>query len=172
MLSVITTAEILNYVSAALCGLTILGMRNLDENVAKFAVEFWSTFCVEEINIEKDNDQVESWYQMPPLWVDIMHAMFLQQQSSATACSTRAPTIANVCDTRHKVGLAPAQFWRSRIPSMVTVETFSGQQCQTLEHEIAAALQAPHRSRFKSSLGVMKVCRRFAGEPGAGKVRC
>ncbi|KAK8867543.1 Importin subunit beta-1 [Apiospora arundinis] len=149
MLSVITTAEILNYVSAALCGLTILGMRNLDENVAKFAVEFWSTFCVEEINIEKDNDQVESWYQMPPLWVDIMHAMFLQQQS-----------------------IAPAQFWRSRIPSMVTVETFSGQQCQTLEHEIAAALQAPHRSRFKSSLGVMKVCRRFAGEPGAGKVRC
>ncbi|KAK7996626.1 hypothetical protein PG989_004666 [Apiospora arundinis] len=141
MLSVITTAEILNYVSAALCGLTILSMRNLDENVAKFAVEFWSTFCVEEINIEKDNDQFESW-----------------------SVVRSAP--------RHIRLVAPAQFWWSRLPSMVTVETFSGQQCQTLHHEIAAALQAPHRSRFKSSPGVMKVCRRLAGEPGAGKVRC
>ncbi|KAK6853804.1 hypothetical protein PG995_010616 [Apiospora arundinis] len=147
MLSVITTAEILNYVSAALCGLTILSIRNLDENVAKFAVEFWSTFCVEEINIEKDNYHFESWYQMPPLSV-----------------VRSAP--------RHIRLVAPAQFWWSRLPSMVTVETFSEQQCQTLDHEIAAALQAPHRSHFKSSPGVMKVCRRFAGEPGAGKVRC
>ena len=42
----------------ALFGLTILGMKNEDEDVAKLAVEFWSTVCEEEINIEEDNAQV------------------------------------------------------------------------------------------------------------------
>jgi importin subunit beta-1 len=46
------------YMEKALFGLTILGMKNDDEDVAKLAVEFWSTVCEEEINIEEDNSQV------------------------------------------------------------------------------------------------------------------
>ena len=46
------------YMEKALFGLTILGMKHEDEDVAKLAVEFWSTVCEEEINIEEDNAQV------------------------------------------------------------------------------------------------------------------
>lgn len=40
------------YMEKALFGLTILGMKSEDEDVAKLAVEFWSTVCEEEISIE------------------------------------------------------------------------------------------------------------------------
>ncbi|KAL8366918.1 hypothetical protein RB599_011193 [Gaeumannomyces hyphopodioides] len=43
------------YMEKALFGLTILGMKNEDEDVAKLAVEFWSTVCEEEIAIEDEN---------------------------------------------------------------------------------------------------------------------
>ncbi|KAI1851897.1 hypothetical protein JX265_008297 [Neoarthrinium moseri] len=56
------------YMEKALFGLTILGMKNEDEDVAKLAVEFWSTVCEEEINIEEDNAQVESSDQMRPFY--------------------------------------------------------------------------------------------------------
>lgn len=46
------------YMEKALFGLTILGMKSEDEDVAKLAVEFWSTVCEEEIAIEDDNAQV------------------------------------------------------------------------------------------------------------------
>jgi len=46
------------YMEKALFGLTILGMKSTDEDVAKLAVEFWSTVCEEEIGIEDDNAQV------------------------------------------------------------------------------------------------------------------
>lgn len=46
------------YMEKALFGLTILGMKSGDEDVAKLAVEFWSTVCEEEIAIEDDNAQV------------------------------------------------------------------------------------------------------------------
>lgn len=46
------------YMEKALFGLTILGMKSQDEDVAKLAVEFWSTVCEEEIAIEDDNAQV------------------------------------------------------------------------------------------------------------------
>ncbi|KOS20717.1 Importin subunit beta-1 [Escovopsis weberi] len=52
------------YMEKALFGLTILGMKSEDEDVAKLAVEFWSTVCEEEISIEDDNSQVESSDQM------------------------------------------------------------------------------------------------------------
>ncbi|EFY89121.1 karyopherin Kap95 [Metarhizium acridum] len=52
------------YMEKALFGLTILGMKSDDEDVAKLAVEFWSTVCEEEINIEYDNAQVERSDQM------------------------------------------------------------------------------------------------------------
>ncbi|KAI0172749.1 ARM repeat-containing protein [Hypoxylon sp. FL1284] len=54
------------YMEKALFGLTILGMKNDDEDVAKLAVEFWSTVCEEEINIEDDNAQVDTADQMRP----------------------------------------------------------------------------------------------------------
>lgn len=56
------------YMEKALFGLTILGMKNEDEDVAKLAVEFWSTVCEEEIAIEDDNAQVDSSDQMRPFY--------------------------------------------------------------------------------------------------------
>lgn len=56
------------YMEKALFGLTILGMKNEDEDVAKLAVEFWSTVCEEEIAIEDENAQVESSDQMRPFY--------------------------------------------------------------------------------------------------------
>jgi importin subunit beta-1 len=49
------------YMEKALFGLTILGMKSTDEDVAKLAVEFWSTVCDEEIQIEDDNAQVRDY---------------------------------------------------------------------------------------------------------------
>ena len=46
------------YMEKALFGLTIMGMKSEEEDVAKLAVEFWSTVCEEELNIEDDNVQV------------------------------------------------------------------------------------------------------------------
>ncbi|EEH09716.1 importin subunit beta-1 [Histoplasma capsulatum G186AR] len=43
------------YMEKALFGLTILGMKNEEEDVAKLAIEFWCTVCEEEIAIEDDN---------------------------------------------------------------------------------------------------------------------
>jgi importin subunit beta-1 len=43
------------YMEKALFGLTIMGMKNEEEDVAKLAVEFWCTVCEEEISIEDDN---------------------------------------------------------------------------------------------------------------------
>ncbi|KAK7433172.1 karyopherin Kap95 [Neonectria magnoliae] len=56
------------YMEKALFGLTILGMKSSDEDVAKLAVEFWSSVCEEEISIEDDNAQVESSDQMRPFY--------------------------------------------------------------------------------------------------------
>ncbi|TKW48694.1 Importin subunit beta-1 [Colletotrichum tanaceti] len=56
------------YMEKALFGLTILGMKSSDEDVAKLAVEFWSTVCEEEIGIEDDNTQVESADHMRPFY--------------------------------------------------------------------------------------------------------
>jgi importin subunit beta-1 len=56
------------YMEKALFGLTILGMKSSDEDVAKLAVEFWSTVCEEEINIEDDNSQVDNADQMRPFY--------------------------------------------------------------------------------------------------------
>ena len=43
------------YMEKALYGLTIIGMKNEEEDVAKLAVEFWCTVCEEELGIEDDN---------------------------------------------------------------------------------------------------------------------
>lgn len=44
------------YMEKALFGLTVMGMKNEEEDVAKLAVEFWCTVCEEEIGIEDDNN--------------------------------------------------------------------------------------------------------------------
>jgi len=46
------------YMEKALYGLTIIGMKNDEEDVGKLAVEFWCTVCEEEIAIEDDNEMV------------------------------------------------------------------------------------------------------------------
>ena len=56
------------YMEKALFGLTILGMKSEDEDVAKLAVEFWSSVCEEEISIEDDNANVENSDQMRPFY--------------------------------------------------------------------------------------------------------
>lgn len=43
------------YMEKALFGLTIMGMKSQEEDVAKLAIEFWCTVCEEEIAIEDDN---------------------------------------------------------------------------------------------------------------------
>lgn len=43
------------YMEKALFGLTIMGMKHHEEDVAKLAVEFWCSVCEEEISIEDDN---------------------------------------------------------------------------------------------------------------------
>lgn len=48
------------YMEKALFGLTIQGMKNDEEDVAKLAVEFWCTVCEEEISIEDDNEQAQA----------------------------------------------------------------------------------------------------------------
>ena len=48
------------YMEKALFGLTILGMKNQEEDVAKLAIEFWCTVCEEELSIEDDNAMVSS----------------------------------------------------------------------------------------------------------------
>lgn len=48
------------YMEKALYGLTIMGMRSSEEDVAKLAVEFWCTVCEEEIAIEDDNGSVSA----------------------------------------------------------------------------------------------------------------
>lgn len=48
------------YMEKALFGLTIMGMKSEEEDVAKLAVEFWSTVCEEELNIEDDNVQAHT----------------------------------------------------------------------------------------------------------------
>ncbi|KAI7668034.1 ARM repeat-containing protein, partial [Hortaea werneckii] len=54
------------YMEKALFGLTIQGMKNDEEDVAKLAVEFWCTVCEEEISIEDDNAAAESQDTMRP----------------------------------------------------------------------------------------------------------
>jgi importin subunit beta-1 len=50
------------YMEKALFGLTIMGMKHDEEDVAKLAIEFWCTVCEEEITIEDDNAGVSKWF--------------------------------------------------------------------------------------------------------------
>ena len=43
------------YMEKALFGLTVVGMKHEEEEVAKLAIEFWCTVCEEEMTIEDDN---------------------------------------------------------------------------------------------------------------------
>ncbi|KAN0079574.1 Armadillo-type fold [Elaphomyces granulatus] len=58
------------YMEKALFGLTIMGMKNEEEDVAKLAIEFWCTVCEEEISIEEDNAaaQGENTTELPPFF--------------------------------------------------------------------------------------------------------
>lgn len=49
------------YMEKALFGLSIMGMKSEEEDVAKLAIEFWCTVCEEEIAIEDDNAEVSSF---------------------------------------------------------------------------------------------------------------
>ena len=46
------------YMEKALFGLSIMGIKSPEEDVAKLAIEFWCTVCEEEIAIEDDNAAV------------------------------------------------------------------------------------------------------------------
>lgn len=46
------------YMEKALFGLTIVGMKHAEDEVAKLAIEFWCTVCEEEIGIEEENQSV------------------------------------------------------------------------------------------------------------------
>lgn len=55
------------YMEKALFGLTAMGMKNEEEDVAKLAIEFWCTVCEEEIAIEDDNAAVS--LPLSPTWL-------------------------------------------------------------------------------------------------------
>ena len=57
------------YMEKALFGLTIMGMKSEEEDVAKLAIEFWCTVCEEEISIEDDNLQVIGTQCVRRLWL-------------------------------------------------------------------------------------------------------
>jgi importin subunit beta-1 len=46
------------YMEKALFGLSIMGMKSEEEDVAKLAIEFWCTVCEEEIEIDDDHAAV------------------------------------------------------------------------------------------------------------------
>lgn len=48
------------YMEKALFGLSIMGMKSEEEDVAKLAIEFWCTVCEEEIDIEDENAAVSA----------------------------------------------------------------------------------------------------------------
>lgn len=50
------------YMEKALFGLSIIGMKSEEEDVAKLAIEFWCTICEEEIAIEDDNAAVRFFF--------------------------------------------------------------------------------------------------------------
>lgn len=54
------------YMEKALFGLSIMGMKSEEEDVAKLAVEFWCTVCEEEIAIEDDNAAVGVTFSLVP----------------------------------------------------------------------------------------------------------
>ncbi|OJJ45676.1 hypothetical protein ASPZODRAFT_68627 [Penicilliopsis zonata CBS 506.65] len=58
------------YMEKALFGLSIMGMKSEEEDVAKLAIEFWCTVCEEEIAIEDDNAaaQAEGSTEMRPFF--------------------------------------------------------------------------------------------------------
>ena len=66
------------YMEKALFGLTIMGMKSEEEDVAKLAIEFWCTVCEEEISIEDDNQQVSTSHR--PL--TLAHSYQAQQEGS------------------------------------------------------------------------------------------
>ncbi|KZO97585.1 ARM repeat-containing protein [Calocera viscosa TUFC12733] len=53
------------YMERALFGLTVLGMRSSEPNVALQAIEFWSTVCDEEIDIIVENTEAEEYGEIP-----------------------------------------------------------------------------------------------------------
>ncbi|KAL9616782.1 MAG: hypothetical protein Q9160_008379 [Pyrenula sp. 1 TL-2023] len=53
------------YMEKALFGLTAMGMKNEEEDVAKLAIEFWCTVCEEEISIEDDNAAAQAEGSVP-----------------------------------------------------------------------------------------------------------
>lgn len=74
------------YMEKALFGLTIMGMKSDEEDVAKLAIEFWCTVCEEEINIEDDNQAVSSTLDSssnkPPLLTQVSrHSLKLLRNS-------------------------------------------------------------------------------------------
>lgn len=57
------------YMEKALFGLTVVGMKHEEEEVAKLAIEFWCTVCEEEMAIEDDNIQaVETGMEARPFF--------------------------------------------------------------------------------------------------------
>ncbi|BGP19924.1 hypothetical protein JCM10213_002282 [Rhodosporidiobolus nylandii] len=53
------------YMERALFGLTVLGMKHDDENVALQAVEFWSTVCDEEIELALEAEEAAEYSESP-----------------------------------------------------------------------------------------------------------
>lgn len=65
------------YMEKALFGLSIMGMKSEEEEVAKLAIEFWCTVCEEEIAIEDDNVEVCAKRTSPSRFDHVLTLCFL-----------------------------------------------------------------------------------------------
>ena len=80
------------YMEKALFGLTIMGMKNDEEDVAKLAIEFWCTVCEEELSIEDDN-AVVSLRILPLCGVLTVRSVSSRRQSAQAVFQLREDSI-------------------------------------------------------------------------------
>jgi importin subunit beta-1 len=79
------------YMEKALFGLTIMGMKNEEEDVAKLAIEFWCTVCEEEIAIEDDNAAVSDTTSLH--FLNLVNSLFLIHNVGTSRRLHRGPPV-------------------------------------------------------------------------------
>ncbi|CAK7274548.1 karyopherin Kap95 [Sporothrix epigloea] len=120
------------YMEKALFGLTIMGMKSDDEDVAKLAVEFWSTVCEEEIAIEDENSQVSP--------VDDQDQLRPFYNFARVATSEVVPALLNLL-TKQDEDAADDEYSVSR----------AAYQCLTLYAQAVGSAIMPHIIQFVES---------------------
>ncbi|SCV73049.1 BQ2448_6974 [Microbotryum intermedium] len=98
-----------HYMERALFGLTVLGMKHVDEQVALQAVEFWSTVCDEEIELALEAEEAAEYGDQPergsshfarialPEVLPVLLQLLLKQEEDATEDEWNVSMAAGTC---------------------------------------------------------------------------